>query len=349
MLNEKTLRSSIESGSVLPVYLIAGDDLYLKKQALDRIIKATVEPDDDMNLIRFEYGVALQQVYDELNGFPLMADKKCVVYSEFDFEDASSAEFEMLCELAAEPYDTSVFVIFFGNDTINFAKSPKVKKLMSAVEASGGAVVRLDHKTPAELSRWMISSAKKKGCLLSSRDASYILDNCSCDINVLTNEITKLCAYVKTGEITRDIIDKVCVRSVEASIFDLSVKIIAGDTSGAMKLLDELYYMNAEPIIILHEISSAYVNMYRAMAARAEGKNPEAMAADFGIPERRAFLLTRAAGNLRKFDQSKLSLSFDAILQAEKELKSFSSSSRPAVEKLIVRLIYIMKTGEALD
>ena len=87
MLNEKTLKSSIESGSLLPVYLIAGDDLFLKKQALDRIIKATVDPDDDMNLVRFEYGVALQQVYDELNGFPLMADKKCVVYSEFDFED----------------------------------------------------------------------------------------------------------------------------------------------------------------------------------------------------------------------------------------------------------------------
>ncbi|MEE0928628.1 MAG: hypothetical protein UIG59_05505, partial [Acutalibacteraceae bacterium] len=63
MLNEKTLKSSLEAGSVLPVYMIAGDDLYLKKQALDRIIKATVDPDDEMNLIRFSAGADLQLVY----------------------------------------------------------------------------------------------------------------------------------------------------------------------------------------------------------------------------------------------------------------------------------------------
>lgn len=349
MLNEKSLKSSIEGGSLLPVYLIAGEDLYLKKQALDRIIKATVEPDDEMNLIRFEYGVSLQQVYDELNGFPLMADKKCVVYSEFDFEDASKADFDMLCELAEEPYDTSVFVIYFGNREIDFKKSAKVKKLIAAVESSGGAVVRLDYKTTEELSRWLAASAKKKGCSLSPRDAAYIVENCSFDIGALTNELIKLCAFVGKGEITREIIEKVCVRSMEASVYDLSVKIVAGDTSGAMKLLDELYYMNLDTTIILHDISSAYVNMYRAFAAKSEGKNAASLAAEFGVPANRAFLLNRAAGNLRRFDRRRLELSLDAIVRADREIRSYSASDRPALEKLIVRLIYIMKTGEALD
>ncbi len=348
MLNDKTLKSSLETGSLLPVYIIAGDDIYLKKQALDRIIKAAVEPDDEMNLVRFSYGVDLQQVYDELNGFPLMADKKCVVLSEFDIDGASKTELDKLLELVAEPYDTSVFVLYFGTYEVDFKKSSKVKKIISAVESAGGAAVRLDHKAPDELARWLCASAKKQGCLLSPQNANYIIDICSLDINLLTNELTKLCAFVRAGEITRETVDRVCVKSVEASVYDLSAKIISGDTSGAMKLLDELYYMNLDTVIIFYNISSAFVDMYRAFAAKTEGKNPESLAADFGMGNR-SFVLRRAAGNLRKYNEKKLELSFDAIIKTEKELKSYSSNSRAAVEKLIVRLIYIMKMGEALD
>ncbi len=348
MLTDKTLKSALDSGSILPVYIIAGEDIYLKKQALDRIISATVEPDDEMNLIRYEYGVGLQEVYDEANGFPLMADRKCIVFKDFDLENANKAELEMFMELAGEPYESTVFVIYFGSVEIDFKKSSKFKKLVSAVESAGGALIKLDYKTPEELTRWLCASAKKQGCELSPQTARYITETCSLDISVLSRELTKLCAFVGKGEITKDSVNRVCVKSVEASVWDLSSKIISGDSSGALGLLDELYYMNFEPVIIFYNISAAYVDMYRAYCAKAEGKNPEALAGDFGLGSR-AFVLKRAAGNLRRFDKHKLELSFDAIIKTEKELKGYSGNSRGALEKLIVRLIYIMKTGEALD
>lgn len=348
MLSDKTLKDSLASGALLPVYLICGDDIYLKKQALDRIIKATVSPDDDMNLIRFGYGVSLQEVYDELYGFPVMSDKKCVVLSEFDVEKAPKNELENLLEMVNDPCDTSVFVLYFGNADIDLKKSGKVKSLVSAVTKAGGEVVCLDHKTQDELVRWLSASAKRQGLSLTPQNARYITEICSTDINFLTNELTKLCAFVKEGEITKEIIDKVCVKSVEASVYDLSGKIISGDTAGAMKLLDELYYMNLDTTIIFHNISSAFVDMYRALEGKKENKNLDSLAEDFGMGKK-AFLLKRAAGNLKRFDSKKLELSFDAIIKTEKELKSYSGKERNAVEKLVVRLIYIMKTGEALD
>ena len=39
----------------------------------------------------------------------------------------------------------------------------------------------------------------------------------------------------------------------------------------------------------------------------------------------------------------------DLSEKTEKELKSYAGFDRAAVEKLVVRLIYIMKTGESLD
>lgn len=350
MLNDQTLKSSLAQGAVLPVYMIAGEDVYLKKQALERIIASVVSPDDDMNLIRYNFGVSMQELYDELNGFPLMADKKCVVLSDFDIEKSDSDTFDKLIEIISDPADTSVFVLYFGNYEIDMKKSKRVKGLTSAITKAGGDTVMLNHKTQDELVRWLSASAKKQGLTLSPQNARYMTEICSNDINFLTNELTKLCVYTKTGEITKEIIDKVCVKSVEASIFDLSKRVLAGDTAGAMKLLDELYYMNIDSQPIFHNIASAYVDMYRVLHAKKEGKKVmDELAEEFAMPKNQYFRMRVAAENLRRFDLKKLELSFDAIIKTEKELKSYSGFDRAAIEKLVVRLIYIMKTGESLD
>lgn len=348
MLSEKTLKSSLESGAVLPVYILGGEDIYLKKQALNRIIEKTVDPDDEMNLIKFSYGIDLQEVYNELGAFPVMSDKKCVILNDFDIDGATKGEFEKLCEIVSEGFDTAVFILYFGSVEIDFKKSSRLKRLISAAEQVGGAAVRLDHKTNGELARWLSASAKKRGLELSFKNAEYMIEICSSDISVLNTELSKLCAFKKSGEITREVIDSVCVKSVEASVYGLSSKIIMGDTAGAMKLLDELFFMNIDPMAAFYNISSAFVDMYRAYAAKAAGKNPEAMAQDFNMGNK-GFLLEKAVLNLRKYDENKLELSFDALISAERELKGYSSDSRIVLEKLIVKLIYIMKTGEAID
>ena len=127
MLSDKTLKSALQTGALLPVYVVCGDDIYLKKQALDRIIKATVSPDDDMNLVRYDFGVSMQELYDEVNGFPIMADKKCVVLSDFDIEKSPKVDFDKLIEIIDDPSDTSVFVLYFGNSEIDLKKSKRVK------------------------------------------------------------------------------------------------------------------------------------------------------------------------------------------------------------------------------
>ena len=143
-------------------------------------------------------------------------------------------------------------------------------------------------------------------------------------------------------------IDTVAVKSVEASIFDLSVRIINGDTAGAMTLLDELYFMKIAPEIIVFNISSAFVDMYRVAAAKDSGLRPLEIAEDFKVPKIRDFTLNRAAENLRRYDYKKLEYSFKALLDADRKIKSYSSPDRFIVEQLIVKLIYIMKTGESL-
>lgn len=347
-LNEKALKTALDSGALCPVYVITGNDAFLKKQAVDRIIKASVGEDDGLNLLRFESDCELQDVYDELNGFPVMADKKCVILTDFDIDGCGKNEFERLLSLAGDRYETSVFVIYFDTVSIDLKRSDRAKKLIEAAEISGGTSVLLDHRTRDELSSQLSASAKKQGCLLTPANAGYLIDSCSAETRILVNELSKLIAFARGGEITKQMIDAVAVKSVEASVYNLSSKIISGDTAGAMALLDDLYFMKVAPEFIVFNISSAFVDMFRAAAARRQGLRPEQVAADFKM-KGREFVLRRAGDNLRRYDDKKLALSFDALLDADRRIKSYSSDERIVMEQLIIKLIYIMKIGETLD
>ena len=347
-LSEKSLKQSLENGALLSAYVIVGNDSFLKTQAKERIIKAAIGEDDGFNLVTFENDCNLEILYNELNSCPFTSDKKCVVLSDYDVEKCTKEEFESLLELVGTKYETAVFIIYFDAIVYDAKKSGKIKELMKAAEGVGGSAVILDHRSKDELVRQLVASAKKRNCTLSPASAGYLIDVCSTDINTLLNELSKLCLYVKQGEITNEIIDLVVVKSVEASIYDLSKKIIAGDTAGAMKVLDNLYFMRVAPEVIIFQIAQAFVDLYRASAAKKQGVTAESAAEDFNM-KNTAFRLKNAMYNLKKYDDKKIKLSFDAIIQAEKENKSYSTQSRVVIEKLIVRLIYIMKTGEALD
>ena len=50
----KTIDEDIKSGQFKKIYLLYGDEAYLKKQYKDKLKKALVQPDDTMNFTAYE-------------------------------------------------------------------------------------------------------------------------------------------------------------------------------------------------------------------------------------------------------------------------------------------------------
>ena len=60
------------------------------------------------------------------------------------------------------------------------------------------------------------------------------------DLNALTNEVTKLCAFAGGGEITAEQVEKTVTKNMETTVFLLSNALVRGDYSKAYALLDLL-------------------------------------------------------------------------------------------------------------
>lgn len=346
---ERDLKKNIDSGNFLPVYLLFGNDDGLKRLYTSAIINKTVGDDDCFNLQRFASDADLQAVYDATMQFPMMSDKKCVTLCDFDFEKTGENNFSRLTTLIEDLPESAVFVLWFDTVEIDEKKSSRFKKLLTAVEKAGGMTVKLDHRNAADLVKMLCKAAEKQGVRMESSTAKYLMEVCSTDYNILKNEMDKLTSFMGgEGLITREIIDTVCVKSVEASVYNISRELAAKNIGKALNMLDELLFLKVKPHVILSVLSTAFVEMYLGKTASAAGVKPAEVANAFGY-KNREFVITRAIDSARRLDERVLGLCLSELLSADNKLKSTSVNERVIIEELMIKLVYIMSEGEQID
>lgn len=344
---EEALKRNISQDKLLPVYILFGEEGYLKKNYSDKILGLITSEDDIFNCVKFEGNCDLQAVYDAVLQLPFMADRKYVEICDFDFEACSKTDFDRLCTMISEIPDTAVLVLRYDNTEFDSKKSARFNKLVSVCEKAGGIAANLGHRKTSELVRMLCGGAAKRGIKMETAAAEYLVLTAGEDINLLKNELEKLCAYSAGEVITKQTVENVSVKTTEASVYNLSGHIIQCDVTKALKVLDDLFFMKVEPMVILYTVSSVYVDMMRVFAAGREVSRDEI--SKMYSYKNRAFLLDRARTNLRKFDRKKLRLSLDALTDADNSLKSFGADARIVLEQLIIRLIYIIEKGESVD
>lgn len=346
--NEYHIKTDIKEKNFAPCYVIFGNDGFLKKQNVENLIKATVEPDDVFNFQKFSGECDLQEVYDAKEQLPMMADLKCVVLKDYDFEGCPKSDFDRLVTLCSEKCEGTVFIVWFDRVEFDEKRSEKAKKLISAAEKCGGRAVIINHRQTGELIKMITTAVAKRGSSISSDTARYLIEYVSDDIQTIRNEIEKLCAYVNDGVIDKNTINKICVRSIEQSVYELSGAILKSNVGAALKILDELFFMRVKPLVILSTITSVYTDLFRVCAAKNSSVPISTVAKDFSYGSR-TFLLEKAARNVADVSSKQLRLSLEELSHADKALKGFSGSDRTVLEEMIVRLSYIISKGESVD
>lgn len=348
-IGEAQLKKHISSSQFLNSYVIFGEETYLKQLYVNQIIKKTVQGNEEFNFSRFSGNADMQILYDAVSQMPFMGDRRCVVLCDFDIENAKAEQIEALYSIIEEQNPTCVFVIWFDSVSVDVKKSKKFTKLVEKCEKCGGAGVQLDRKGESELIKTLTNGAVKRGCRMDTTTCKYLLEVCGRDLQTLQNEMEKLCAYAPGENITRELVNKVAVRTIDSSIFDLTAAINSGDGDLAMQILSDLFFQKVEPISILSVMSGNYVDMYRTKAAEIHGVRASDIAADFGYGNR-AFVLDKASRVSRRLSLKQLNTCLGILLDADASLKSTPSTdrenySKAVLEQTIVRLMMTAAGG----
>lgn len=350
MIEEHDLKATVSRGSIKPVYLLVGNDPYLTKHYANLIAKKSVPQNPDFNLFTMQENCSLQDIYDRYFQFSFTGERICVLASNFDFEGCPISTFKELQALVESPHDCNILVLYYDVLSINTKKSDRFKKLMKSVESGGGVVCELNHKTETELAKLLCSSAAKRLRKLEPAVAKYMITVCGTDLNILINEIEKLCSFTEENAvIEKETVDLICVKTIEASVYDISRFLLQGKPEKVYHSLNNLLAEGVLPTEIHALIASAYVDIFRVKAAVDAGKKPESIAADFGYPTQRAFVLSNAARDGRYLTQKQISSILNEIFKSDAVVKNKTkisgNSGATALEILITKILKITAGG----
>lgn len=259
------LKTDIKEHHVQQLYLLGGEESYLKEHYLDVLEKEVVEESfRDFNLEVFE-GAALtaDQLTGAIDSYPAMAERRMVVVKDLDVFKPPAALKEELPQILNDLPEYICLVFYY--DTIPL-KPDKRTKLYASI-TKNGCIADFLHLERHDLIPWVRRHARAAGKQIDSTTCDYLLFLCGTSMTNLTLEIEKACAHSVTEEVKRSDIDAVCTRVLDAAVFDLTDAITAQRFDRALILLQDLTAQKNEPIVLLAAIARHIGRLYAAKLA----------------------------------------------------------------------------------
>lgn len=336
-IGEQQLRKQIKENSFENAYLIYGEESYLKEYYVSQMREKIVDKTFESFNYHFFDGkdISLDEILKDAQMLPMMSEYNLVVARDYPV-DKTQSDIKLLEEYLSDCPDTTVFILWYDSLEPD-VKSAKFKKLIKAFD-SAGAVVNMQKRSESDVARLLVSGAKKRGAVLDIDNAKYLISVSGNDMKNLLNELDKLSYFVKGGEITKDIIDNMATKCLQARIYDLSKFVVSGNSDKAYEVLDTLFAMKEEPVIILSAISSVYVDMHRVKCAKTAGFTYDDVAKHYNY-RGREFALRNASRDCANLSEKQLTSSLDAITNTDIKMKSTAVDKKLLIEELIIKLI----------
>ncbi len=321
----KRLAEEIRTGQLKQVYLLCGDEAYLRRQYRDRVIKALMGDGDLMNLHCFEgKGIEPGEVIDLAQTMPFLAERRVLIIENSGFLKRGG---EALAEYLAAPAPTAFFV--FVETEID-----KRSRLYKAVTAKGRVI---ECKTPEEavLKRWVVELLMKEGLRITQRDLDFFLEKTGTDMENIRGEAEKLICYCMGRDaVTAQDIDEICARRTESRIFEMVDAVADKKQKRAMELYYDLLTLKEPPMRIIFLIARQFNLLLQVKELKNKGYDVRGIGARTGLAD---FIARKYAAQAQKFKESELKQAVKDCVEAEEAVKTGKMNDVLSVELLIVK------------
>ncbi len=318
------INNDIKSGQFQPVYLLYGEERYLKKQYKDKLKKALCAADDNMNNHFFEgKGISIGEVIDLAETMPFFADRKVIFLENSGFLKSGG---EQLAEYVGTQNETTVLIFVE-------AEVDKRSKLFKAIQ-SKGCVVEFTEQDENTLKRWVAGMLGKEGKKITENTVQLFLTKTGTDMENIHAELEKLICYCMDKEVvTAEDVEEICTTRITSHIFDMVDAIADKKQAKALQLYYDLLALKEPPMRILFLIARQCNILLQVKAMKNKGYGNKDMASATGVPP---FAVGKYAAQAAKFKTSILKKAVTKCVEAEEAVKMGRMNDVMSVEILIM-------------
>ncbi|WP_461810281.1 DNA polymerase III subunit delta [Faecalimonas sp.] len=321
----KSLNEDLKAGKFKQIYLLFGEENYLKKQYKARLMKALISDEDTMNYAYYEgKGIDIKEIIDLAETMPFFSTCRLIVVENSGFFKNATPE---LAEYIKNIPETTYFI--FVEKELD-----KRGKLYKAVKDKG-RVVELAKQDEKTLMRWIYGNVKKEGKQITESTIRYILAKCGTDMENLQKEMEKLFCYTLDKDVIElEDIDTICTTQITNEIFDMVNAVAEKKQRRALDRYYDLLALKEPAMRILYLLSRQFRLLMEVKEMIEQGYNKKEIASKAGL---HPFAVGKYIEQSRRFSQKELRSILEESVDIEERVKTGRLGDVLAVELFIVK------------
>ncbi|MGN0436966.1 MAG: DNA polymerase III subunit delta [Lachnospiraceae bacterium] len=258
------------------VYLLFGEEGYLKKQYRDKLTYALIDKEDTMNYNYFEGNkINPVEVCDLGDTLPFFSERRVLVIENSGWFKKAPEDIDK----RLESFEDTTYIIFVENEV------DKRNRLYKWVSKNGYAS---EMKTPAGsmLVKWVEKQCKAEEKNMEKDTIKYLVTHMGADMLMLHNELNKLFAYCgDRTDITLEDVQEVCISQAVDKLYKMIDAIGEKKQDVALALYHDLLVLREPAMRILFNITNHFKSLMELSVMPDKGYQYKEIASLCGIPE----------------------------------------------------------------
>ena len=259
-ISAEKLNTELTKGTIAPVYLLTGEDLYRKNQVIKQL-RDILHP-DDFNFFKAQpTSQEISEALSQANTAPVFSDVRLIVINGVDKLRKGSKEQTALINYAQNPLPTTTLVL-----THNDAKKLKTDKTLQSACEETGRVVNFDELKADSLATWVRQYMGQQGLSPNFEAVDLLCECIGSDLTALENEVEKLSLFTAQRQdktiTAQDVLACIGFKKDE-NPFELSNALTACSKTRALAQIDKLIDSGEEPVAVLAKMTYPILKMAR--------------------------------------------------------------------------------------
>ena len=340
IINSSDLKDKIKFG-LNGIYLFFGDEEYMKQFYLSEIRKNVLGNDEDgifrhkkISCMDFDTEKITDALQTAALGF--FEGKTLCELHEIQFGALRESEWKALISMLEDASPDVITVIYTVKDEFDEGMIPKSpsKALQRLAEVT--TPVYFPRESELKLAKWTARHFVSEKLSFENGVCELMVSRCGRDMFVLSNEIEKVCAYVKfngRSTVTAEDVKTACCQNMEINAFDFSNALLEGDTDKALAILSDMKLRKEKPVYILNSVTKVISDLYTVKTLIDSGLNDREISKELKMHEYKLGIYKRSSAK-RSIIRLKKLLRF--CCDTDIKLKSTSLEDYTELDKLVI-------------
>lgn len=319
------INQDIKTEQFKQIYLLTGQEDYLRSQYKNRLKDALLGDGDRMNLNLFSGKEAVPSAIIQMaETMPFLAQRRVIVLEDTGLLKGSQ---EAFAEYLKAPAETAFFII-------SEKEADKRSKVYKAIKEKG-YICEFNEQDENTLRKWIKQSFAKENKQIEERALALFLNKTGTDMSGIKTEIEKLLCYCYDKEkIEAEDVEAITTERVTNRIFDMIRAVAEKKQKQALDLYYDLLSLKEPPMRILALIGRQFNLLLQVKGLKEKGHDSRYIGEKVGL---QPFIAKKYMEQSAGFKEWMLRQAVEDCVQADEDVKTGKLNDVISVELLIIK------------